>query len=163
MMQIPQENPLRSYFVDAVSRTTEHVPGTRLHSYLVDLLLRFTHFDSVYAVHDAEGRRVKSISEMIKEGDITLKAQSFNREREVHRHIGDYLLFWTGVFPDQWEAQRAPSDALIDPIAQGGYSYYVVSTFEHGKFCEEAPTFRILSERFGDLQRCLRSVRQALG
>jgi hypothetical protein len=129
--------------------------------YLEDMLVTFMHDDRIYAVHDEFGRRVESVSEMMLEGDLRCKADSFDREREVHKHIGDYVLFWSGLFPEYLLKLKAPTskDFLLDYTKQGKFSYHVVSTFEYPPYNDEAETFRKLSEAFEQYQYGLTLVR----
>ncbi len=148
------DHPIRQTFADALNVTLDRklgVPDAEpMVDYLSEMLVRFIHLDGVYSVRDAHGRRVTSVTEMVAEGDVRLNAVSFERERDVHRHIGDFLLFWSGMFPEFLRHLKAPmgKDALLDPIRQGQMSYYVVSTFDYGRYADEAPTFRRLSEEF---------------
>ena len=48
-------------------------------------------------IGSSRGRRVWQVAERLVEGDVLLNATSFEREREVHKHIGDFTLFWTGL------------------------------------------------------------------
>ena len=70
--------------------------------------------------------------------------------REVHRHIGDFTLFWTGVYPEAVSRLRSvlSRDFFIDYCEQGKRSYYIASTFEDDAYREEAPVLRRLSEDF---------------
>jgi hypothetical protein len=58
------------------------------------------HVDRLYKIRDTQGRRVEEVAEMLAEGDLLHRAQGVEREREVHRHIGNYTLFMTGIFPE---------------------------------------------------------------
>lgn len=152
------DQTLQKFFADALDDSlTGHlgVPhASELVRYLSELLVRFLHRDGIYSVRNMYGRPVTCVVEMMAEGDIRINANSFDREREVNRHIGDYLLFWSGLFPNSLR-----EDALIDPVRQGQHSYYVVSTFDHGKYAPEAPTFRRLSEEFEACQTGLSLIR----
>jgi hypothetical protein len=131
-----------------------------LTGYLGNMLARFARLDSLYRIRAQDGRRIHEVAEMLVEGDVRLNATSFEREREVHRHIGDYTLFWTGVFPESVPRLRAASrDVFIDYVLQGKESYYIVSTFELGRHRDEAPLFRRLSEEFELWMEGLRGVR----
>jgi len=69
----------------------------------------------------------------------------------VRKHIGDYTLFLTGLFPEYVATlprQRLRLDALIDYVQTGKESYRVVSYFDQFEFRKEAPLFRKLSENF---------------
>src|SRR5437899_6632116 len=46
------------------------------------------------------GRRLEDVGEMLIESNPLLGAASFGREREVRKHVGDYTLFLTGLFPE---------------------------------------------------------------
>jgi hypothetical protein len=148
------EHPIRVYFADALHRSLVERLGMRevedVEAYLTELLVTFLHEDRIYAIRDTHGRRVQSVAEMIVEGDVRLNADSFDREREVHRHIGDFLLFWSGIFPEFLHQIKAGNskDSLVDLVRQGQFSYRVVSSFEHDPYGQEAPVFKKLSEEF---------------
>jgi hypothetical protein len=120
---------------------------------------------------------------MLLESNPLLGARSFDRERELRRHIGDYALFFAGIFPERvaWIRTRGASrgrlDAFIDDIQAGKESYRVVSCFDQFEYRDEAPLFRRLSDTFElcvyglnqvkrDLERrqaeCYRQMRDAL-
>lgn len=134
----------------------------QIESYLGQMLVEFLHFDGIYKLRDETGRPIKAVTDMVAEGDVRYKASSFDREREVHKHVGDFLLFWSGMFPEQLQTLPAP-DRVIDCEKQGAYSYYVVSTFDHGRYADEAPVFRKLSEEFEACRMGLSLVRRQLG
>ncbi|MGV3618093.1 MAG: hypothetical protein ACO1SV_22435 [Fimbriimonas sp.] len=163
--ELSGDHPIRHTFAASLRDTLDGrmgIPHSEpLVDYLSEMLVRFLHFDGIYAVRDAHGRPVTSVAEMTVEGDVRLNADSFERERAVHQHIGDFLLFWSGVFPEFLPQIKAPvgKDALLDPIRQGQMSYYVVSTFDHGRYADEAPTFRRLSEEFDLCRASLYSLR----
>ncbi|MFN4033626.1 MAG: hypothetical protein ACK4ME_08440 [Fimbriimonadales bacterium] len=130
--------------------------------YLTNLLTEFAHIDSLYRLRDLRGRPLQEVAEMLYYADIRLGAQSFYQEREVHRHIGDFTLFWTGVYPEALPRLRASlrKDHLIDYVKQGKESYRLVSLFDIGEWREEAPMFRRLSENFEVAMQGLHAVRQ---
>lgn len=162
------DHPLENYFHQALQQALRDelglVDADDVECYLAQMLAAFVHRDQIFAIRDAEGRRVESIAEMMVEGDVRLNADSFDREREVHRHIGDFVLFWSGMFPEFLPDIKRPGgkDALVDLAAQGRESYHIVSTFEHDPYGPEAPTFRKLSEGFALYQRGLLLVRASL-
>jgi hypothetical protein len=97
---------------------------------------------------------------MLAEGDVRLNADSFEREREVHKHIGDYILFWSGLNPHYLQRLKLDDgrELVCDYTRQGKQSYFVVSTFDYRPFDSEAPTFRKLSDGFEGLSAALRRV-----
>jgi hypothetical protein len=158
------EHPIRAFFQEALHESLCHRLGMRDHEdieiYLAELLAKFMHDEQIFAILDGQGRRVRSLPEMLAEGDVRLNADSFEREREVHRHIGDFLLFWSGLFPEFLGSVGASAqDGLIDAVRQGRHSYYIVSSFDYAPFDMEAPTFRKLSEEFESCREGLSLMR----
>jgi len=124
------------------------VAAPRLTDYLSGLLSRFIHVDALYRLHNAQGRRLEEVADMMIEAEA-LPPEGRTR-REVHRHIGDFTLFWTGVYPEALRRLRSAlsKDQFIDYCEQGKRSYYIASTFEEDPYREEAPVLRRLSEEF---------------
>lgn len=162
---VPPNHPLRLLFGTLVGRTFREVlsfSDERVTSYLANLLAEFVHVDNIYKIRDAKGRPLEEVAEMLMEGDVRLRATSFSREREVHKHIGDFTLFWTGVYPEALRFLRAPTrkDHLIDYVSRGKESYFVASTFDYGPYKEETPVLRKLSANFELCMYGLNLVRQ---
>ncbi|MBI3944887.1 MAG: hypothetical protein HY321_03140 [Armatimonadetes bacterium] len=164
-MDISRDHPLRRLFESLVYRTfaeSVRMPDPEVARYVADILTRFVHMDNAYRLRDARGRRLEEVAEMLMEGDVRLNARSFSREREVHKHIGDFTLFWTGVYPEALRLLRAAwrKDHLVDYVDQGRKSYYIASTFDYGDYRDEARTLRKLSEWFEYCTYGLSLVRQ---
>jgi len=133
--------------------------------YLGSLMTAFTRLENVYGIRDRAGNPVVSIADMLAEGDLRQRADTLEREREVHKHIGDFLLFWSGVYPEflrRMKVEVCPN-GIVDVHRQGPESYYVVSTFSQQPYLNDAPTFRRLSDGFEDWAFCLGVVRDRLG
>jgi hypothetical protein len=71
-------------------------------AYVGDLMIDFVHVDHLYRIRNARGKRLEEVGEMLVESDPLLDARSFERERQVRKHICDYTLFLTGMFPNTW-------------------------------------------------------------
>src|SRR5262249_49627260 len=104
--------------------------------------------DALYRLRDSKGKRLEEVVDMMFEAE-SLPPEGRTR-REVYRHIGDFTLFWTGVYPEALNRLRSvlTKDHFIDYCEQGKRSYYLASTFEDGPYRDEAPVLRRLSERF---------------
>ncbi|MBS1708908.1 MAG: hypothetical protein JSS65_09330 [Armatimonadetes bacterium] len=167
--KINPEHPLVQMFRDKVAeQTTTHLGSTGyddVEAYLTSLLVDFVRMESVFSVRDSEGKPLRSVIEMVAEADVRLNAASFERERQVHKHIGDFILFWTGVAPDYLSRHRATigTDLVCDYTRQGQESYYVVSTFDHPPYDAESSTFRKLSREFDGLSFVLGQVGRSFG
>ena len=137
---IPESNPLQRFFKEVVERNYGDV-GVRsaeVHDYVANLLTEFCEAETLYKIKNADGRQLCDLGEMLLESDpIYGPAPSFDRERQVRKHIGDYSLFFTGMFPqglNQYRLRRTRMESLIDFVKAGKESYYIVSKFEHFEY-----------------------------
>ena len=93
--------------------------------YLTELLVRFVACDAVYSLRTPRGERLSHVADMLAEA----QARHGSAKRRVHRHIGDFTLFWTGVYPEVVDRMRKASwkDSLLDYQDQGRRNYYLAS------------------------------------
>ncbi len=153
--QIGHGHPLRQFFDDLVRRrffTDVRLRDLPVVNYVAVLLTDFVRLDNLYRIRNARGQPLDDVGEMLIESNPMLAASSFDREREVRKHIGDYTLFLTGLFPESVATarrrQQFRSDAFVDYIEAGKESYAIVSSFDQFEYREEAPLFRRLSANF---------------
>jgi hypothetical protein len=93
--------------------------------YLAELLVRFVRSDDLYPVRTTRGQRLVQVADMLAEAEH----REGPARRQVHRHIGDFTLFWTGVYPEVADGMRRNSkDAFIDYGQQGKRAYWIAST-----------------------------------
>ncbi|MFO0775252.1 MAG: hypothetical protein U0172_11375 [Nitrospiraceae bacterium] len=156
---IPEQHPLRQWFGALTERTFveklgwSHVGVT---DYLSNLLVEFTHVDTLYQMSHAtpEGEaRVDTLVGLLYESEVLLNAQSFERECEVHRHIGDFTLFMAGLFPEYLRRLKRSGmihhpDFLVDYVKTGKRSYRIVAEALAPRTDEASPVFQTLSENF---------------
>jgi hypothetical protein len=104
--------------------------------YISDLMLRFARLDSVHRVRNLAGRPAVEVADMLAEAESRVGLA----RRDVHRHIGDVTLFWTGVYPESLPRLRAAltKDYFVDYCAQGKRAYFIASTIETDR-AEDAP------------------------
>ena len=153
---IPQNHSLRLFFEAITHRSFYDRLGwhdLRVANYVANLLVDFTHTDNLFKIRNARGYNLKEVGEMLLEADVLLEAGSFEREREVHRHIADFTLFMVGIFPEYLRRIKTRQlihhpDFLIDYVKVGKKSYHNVSEFDYGDFKNSVPLFRKLSENF---------------
>jgi hypothetical protein len=150
---------------DMFAAFTEHtfqvdlgIADTRLTDYLADMLLRFIRFDAIFRFRSTVGRRLEEVAEMMLEAE----QRQGKPRREIYRHIGDFTLFWTGVYPEALSNLQSPDhkDHLLDYLEQGKRSYYIASTYSDGPYQEEAPILRRLSDEFELCSVGLQQVRK---
>jgi hypothetical protein len=149
------EHSLRQFFENLVwQHFTEDVrlEEPSITQYVSDLLSSFAHIKNLYQIRNAYGKQLDDVGEMLVESNPVLEATSFDRERAVRKHVGDYTLFMTGLFPESVaksnQAKRRRLDAYIDFVQAGKESYAIVSSFDQFEYRGEAPLFRRLSENF---------------
>jgi len=145
------DHPLRRLFAGLTEQTfidTLGLGDPPLIDYLSELLSRFIHMDDIFRLRSVRGRRLEEVVDMVIEAEA-LPAEGRTR-REFHRHIGDFALFWTGVYPEALRHLRSvlSKDHFVDYCEQGKRSYYIASTFEEENYRVQAPVLRRLSQEF---------------
>jgi hypothetical protein len=164
-----QAHPLEPFFQQAVRNSYEGKLGLHdpdVTSYVARLLCEFSESDKLYKVRDEIGRPIEELEEMANAADpVHGSAPSFDAERAVRKHIGDYALFVAGMYPEAMGSRRRRhhQPSLGELIHAGKESYYIVSQFNLFEYEQEAPLFARLSDSF---ERCilgLTLVREELG
>ena len=152
---IPESHPLQQLFADLVGRHYAEEIGIRdpqLISYVAHLLTEFCDAEQLFKIRNSANRPLDDVGEMLLESDpVYGPAPSFDRERQVRKHIGDFTLFFAGMFPEsmnRYRLRRKRLESLIDWMKAGKESYYIVSKFEHFEYAKVAPLFRNLSRNF---------------
>ena len=161
----PEKHPLRRLFSGLTEQTfiTDlGVTDTELIDYVSGMLSRFVHVDDIFRLGQRRDRPLMEVVDMVMEAEgLPLEGRT---RREVHRHVGDFTLFWTGLFPEALEKKRTAlrKDAFIDYCAQGKRSYFIASTFEEAPFTDESRVLRRLSDDFELCAYGLNRVRKEL-
>jgi len=155
------EQALRRLFSALAEQTFQAdlgIADPALTDYLVEMLVRFTRCEEMYRFRDVEGRRLVEVVDMLTEA----QQRESGPKRELYRHVGDYTLFWSGVFPEALKRLQGSTtkDHLIDYEQQGRESYYIASRYEEEPFNEEAPVLRRLSEEYDIVRDGLHRVRE---
>jgi hypothetical protein len=158
---ISGQDQLKNHFAALTEHTFQVELGVAdppLIDYLSDLLTRFVRMDSIFRLRDIVGRRLEEVADMLMEAE-----QCEDRPRsEFHRHIGDFTLFWTGVYPEFLKKLRSydRKDAVIDYQEQGKRSYEIASKLsQKGPTPERAAVLERLSYEFELCSDGLRRVR----
>src|SRR5262249_3120296 len=145
MWSPPTTHPLRRLFAGLTEHaflSTLGVADPPLVDYVSGLLTRFLHSDAVYRLRGGDGRPIHEVADMIREAEA-LPGEGRTR-REYHRHIGDFTLFFTGLYPET--VQRARSgwsrDHFISYCTTGKRCYRIASAYEEDSCKEEAAVLR---------------------
>ena len=152
---IPESHPLQQLFVELVGRHYAEEIGLRdpqIVNYVAHLLAEFCDAEELFGIRNAEGKPLTDVGDMLVESNPVFgPAPSFDRERQVRKHIGDYTLFFTGMFPESinhFRLRRNRLENFVDWIKAGKESYYIVSKFDCFEYTKVAPLFEKLSSRF---------------
>ncbi|HEU5352585.1 MAG TPA: hypothetical protein VFU55_13400 [Terracidiphilus sp.] len=165
-----QAHPLEPFFQQAVRNSYEGKLGLHdpdVTGYVARMLCEFSASDNLYCVRDEMGQPVQELEAMLRAADpVNGTAASFDAERSVRKHIGDYALFVGGMYPEAiapGRRHRGGHPTLGELIEIGKESYFIVSQFNLFEYEQEAPLFARLSDSF---ERCilgLTLVREDLG
>src|SRR6516225_11758536 len=152
---IPESHPLQQLFQDLVGRHYAEEIGIRdpqIVAYVSHLLSEFCDAEQLYKIRNAYNRPLSDVGEMLLEADpVYGPAPSFDRERQVRKHIGDYVLFFSGMFPESlnhFRLRRQRLENFLDLIRAGKESYFIVSKFDQFEYAKLAPLFAKLAREF---------------
>jgi hypothetical protein len=166
---IPESHPLQQLFKELVARHYAEQIGIRdpqIVGYVAHLLADFIEVDQMYKICNAAGKPLSDVGEMLVESDpVYGPAPSFDRERQVRKHIGDYTLFFAGMFPESinhFRLRRQRVENFVEWVKAGKESYYIVSKFEHFEYTKVAPLFARLSNNFEQCVYALNLVKNDL-
>ncbi len=162
--EIPGNHPLRRFFagtVEDVFYTQLGICAPDLIDYLTHLLTDFIHIRDIYPLRSAGGDMLKTVSDMVTKAHVGENITEERRERLVHLHVGDYTLYWTGLFPEGLGACKGPRDYFLDYCEQGKESYSIASRLSRDDDFPPAPLLRRLSNHFEDCVYGLTLARRA--
>jgi hypothetical protein len=158
-----EAHPLEPFFQQMVRNSYAGKLGmhdTAISNYVAHLLCEFSEADKLYKVRDEEGKPIHALDAMVRAADpVHGTATSFDAERAVRKHIGDYALFVSGMYPESMEAPRSRrlgQQSYEELVSVGKESYYIVSQFDLEEYADEAPMFRRLA---GWYDRCIYGLR----
>jgi len=166
---VEESHPLQKLFIELVGRHYAEQIGIRdpqIIAYVAHLLTEFCDADQLFKIRNLKGRPLDDLGEMLLESDpVYGPAPSFDRERQVRKHIGDYTLFFAGMFPEsinRFRLRRTRIENFIDWVKAGKESYYIVSKFDSFEYTKVAPLFASLSRNFEQCVYGLNMVKNEL-
>lgn len=124
-----------------------------LTDYVSDLLCRFVRSDVVHRLRGVTGRPLMTVTEMM----VEARQRMGDASREVHRHIGDFTLFWAGVYP---EALRRDDDYFETYCSHGKQAYLIASTIHGDEMAEEDIPPDLLERLSDQFELCCYGLRE---
>jgi hypothetical protein len=118
---------LQAFFNWLVRRTFRDlgIRDTDISEYISLLLASFARTENLYRIHDVRGRRLETTVEMLLEANVSWYSEQWDREKEIRKHIGDYILFMAGVFRE-WVEMQSCMDFYLE---EGKKAYQSVSQY----------------------------------
>ena len=156
-MRADSNSTIHRYFAGMAECTFQSQLGVvdpPLIDYLSGLLVRFVRSDVVHRIRGISGRPLMSIAEMAAEA----KQRLGDARRELHCHIGDFALFWAGVYPEALRRDDPVDGQFDDYCSQGKRSYHIASTIEVAN--EEAPPATVLHRLSDEFELCAYGLRE---
>ena len=152
---ISESHPLQQLFIELIGRHYAEEIGIRdpqIVNYVAHLMAEFCEVEQLFKIRNGADKPLTDVGEMLIESNpVYGPAPSFDRERQVRKHIGDYTLFLAGMFPESinhFRLRRQRLENFVDFIKAGKESYFIVSKFDQFQYARLAPLFGKLSHEF---------------
>lgn len=159
------EQKLRSFFTGMVEQVFFSDVGIcvpMLTDYLSGLLVEFVHMDAICRPEATTSPQLAAWSQMRADAVLGVNSDQCARERVTHKYIGDFTLFWAGMYPETLRKRRQLGvDRLHEYRLRGKFEYDVASRLSRPGDVPPADLLRDLSEQFDSCAHGLRLVRQS--
>ena len=131
------------------------VADVQLIDYLSDMMLRFIRLDSLNRVRRSNGRPATELFQMLSEAEKRMGLA----KRDVHRHIGDVTLFWSGMYPERLRRLKSSHspDGFLDYCKQGKRAYAIAAEIEGD---ENRPSSDLLHQLSIEFEMCAYGLRE---
>ena len=125
--------------------------------YLALLLVRFLRHDAIVTAPVGDG--ATHVAALM----VAARDHAPDEALAEYRHVGDYTLFWSGLYPEALERLRAlgRAEQFVDFRAAGKQAYWLASTLEPDDAAEERLLFERLSRDYDLCVEGLGEVRRA--
>lgn len=129
--------------------------------YVAALLVRFIRNEQVRALPASEPLDCDEVVRML----AIVQREPPDVARAEYRHIGDYTLFWNGLYPEALQRFRHPSraDHLLDYREAGKRAYRLAAVLEPADDRASRTLLETLSEEYDICVAGLGEVRRAWG
>lgn len=161
--RIHPDHPLRKFFnglVEQAFMADLGVCDPQLTEYLGEMLVDFVHVDRIYQMRTVDGEAIREISRLEAEAYLGPSVPETRRRWLVNKYIGDFTLFWTGVYPETLRRARFGGDRLREYLLQGKRSYGIAGDLSLEDSKPPAALLRHLSEQFEFCVHGLHLVRE---
>ncbi len=121
-------NKLSTFFLSLIRKSFGQlgVGDQQIVEYIASVLTDFSRTDRLFALSDAQGRRLASVVEMLLSRFEPDSQMRLTGERALRKYVGDYTLFMSGLFRTHVER----GGYLDYYLEEGRRSYLAVSTLD---------------------------------
>ncbi len=145
--------------VEQVFMSDMGICDPRLTDYLARMLVEFVHIDQIFCLKAVNGETIRELSRFEAEAQLGEGLLGSNRTRVVNRYIGDFTLFWTGVYPESLRRPRG-ADRLREYVLVGKRSYGIAGELTDPDGEPPADLLKHLSDEFEFCVHGLHRVRE---
>ncbi len=131
------------------------VADVQMIDYISHMMYRFVRVESLHRVRRTNGRPATEVFQMLCEAEKRIGLA----RREVHRHIGDFTLFWSGMYPESLRRNKPSQsrDAFLDYCRQGKRAYAIAAEIQAG---EDRPSSELLNRMSEQFELCAYGLRE---
>lgn len=141
--------------VEQVFMSDLGICDTSLTDYLSRMLVEFVHVDHIFRMRRPDGETITEISRVEAEAVLGPDLDRTARQRLIHKYIGDFTLFWVGVYPESLRRPRSAADRLHEYVLVGKRSYGIAGelTGAHGQ-----PPAELLKHLSSEFEFCVHGL-----
>ena len=159
-MQAKQQiTALERFFCGLAEHTFEVKLGIvdpPLVDYLSELLVHGVRTEQLHSVRTPRGQAIHELGLMVKEAETRIGTA----RRTIHRCIGDFAMFWAGLFPES--LRYAKTDADVDQFGEyclyGKRAYLIASSIPTDR--ENAAPSDVLERLSLEFEMCAYGLRE---
>lgn len=162
-MSASRDTTIRRFFAGTAEQvfiSRLGVANPLLIDYVVGMLLRFVRTEKVYGMRTITGTPLADVAGMLIEAGMRIGSA----RRAAHRQIGDFTLFWAGMYPEALRELQSPTspDYFLNYCAQGKRAYLVASSLESHASVDDPPgeVLAVMSQNFELVAYGLREIRR---
>ena len=152
-----RQETIEKYFA-GIAENTFHtqlgVVNPPLVNYVTNLLIRFVRLDNFYRVRSISGKPILDVDELV--GEATMRLG--DAKREILQYIGDFTLFWLGVFPESFQKNGERTAKYNNFCEHGSRSYEIASQIETTD--DEAPDSGVLETLSESFELCAYGIQE---
>lgn len=124
--------------------------------YLGRMLADFVHMDQIYRLRTINNQVIREVSQMEALADLGPQVDETRRRRLINKYIGDFTLFWAGVYPESLRPRFHSGLSRLEAyLRQGKLSYGIASELTS---MDEEPPADVLQQLSQQFEYCVHGL-----